>query len=66
METNTGLESWNRTWNQDMSTKPNMWKIVQGFVIQDSETKQILISNAARVDMNTNTGRKSLEKESIY
>ena len=60
--TNNGLESWNRTWNQEMGTKPNMWKIVQGFVNQESETKRILVSNAAGRDMNTNTGRKSLVK----
>ena len=32
----------------------------QGFVNQDSETKQILVSNATGSDMNTNIGRKSL------
>ena len=59
---NNGLESWNRTWNQEMGTKPKTWKIVQGFVNQESETKRILVSNAAGRDMNTNTGRKSLVK----
>ena len=60
---NNGLESWNRTWNQEMGTNPNMWKIVQGFVNQESENKRILVSNAAGRDMNTNTGRKSLVKK---
>ena len=60
--TNNGLESWNRTWNQEMGTKPNMWKIIQGFLNQESETKRILVSNAAGRDMNTNMGRKSLVK----
>ena len=36
--TNYGLESWDRTWNQEMGAKPNMWKIVQGFVNQESDT----------------------------
>ena len=45
-----------------MGTQPNMWKILQGFVKQESETKRILVSNAAERDMNTNTGRKSLVK----
>ena len=45
-----------------MGTKPKAWKIVQGFVNQESETKWILVSNAAGRDMNTNTGRKSLVK----
>ena len=40
--TNNGLEYWNRTWNQEMGTKPSMWKIIQGFVNQESETKRIL------------------------
>ena len=60
--TNNGLESWNRTWNQEMGMKPNMWKIIQGFVNQESETKRIIVSNAAGRDMNTNMGRKSLVK----
>ena len=55
MDLNPGAE----TWNQEMGAKPNIWKIIQGFVNQELETKQILVSNAAGKDINTNTGRKS-------
>ena len=52
--TNIRLESWNRTCNQEMGSKPHMWKTIQGFVNQESETKQILVPNAAGRDMNMN------------
>ena len=42
--------------------KITYWGNLQGFVNQESETKRILVSNAAGRDMNTNTGRKSLVK----
>ena len=58
--TNNALESWNRNWNKDMGSKPNMWRVISGFVHKESETKRILVSNAAGQDLNTNTGRKSL------
>ena len=58
--TNNTLESWNRTWNQEMGSKPNIWRVIQGFVDKESETKRILVANAAGRDMNTNSGRKSL------
>ena len=60
--TNNGMESWNRTWNQEMGVKPNMWKVIKGFVKTESETKRILVTNAAGRDLNSNTGRKSLVK----
>ena len=60
--TNNGLEAFNRTWNQEMGIRPNMWKVIKGFVKMESETKRILVSNAAGQDMNSNIGRKSLVK----
>ena len=43
-----------------MGSKPNMWRVISGFVDKESETKRILVSNAAGQDLHTNTGRKSL------
>ena len=61
--TNNGLESWNRTFNSSMGTNPNMWKVIQGFIDAESETKRVLVANAAGRDLNANTGRKSLVKD---
>ena len=63
--TNNGLESWNRTWNQEMGTKPNMWKIIQGFVNQESETKRILVCCCCREGYEHKYGEKELGEESL-
>ena len=56
--TNNGLEAFNRTLNASMGVKPNIWKVIQGFIDQESETKRVLVSNAGGQDMTSNTGRK--------
>ena len=62
VSTNNNLESWNRTWNQLMGMKPNVWKVVEGFKDQEAESRRILLSNAIGRDMTTNTGRLSLSR----
>ena len=50
VSTNNNLESWNRTWNQLMGMKPNVWKVVEGFKDQEAESRRILLSNAAPLE----------------
>ena len=58
--TNNTLESFNRTWNQEMGVNSNIWRIINGFKNKESEVKHTLVSNAAGRDLNTNSGRNSL------
>ena len=61
--TNNCLESWSRTWNGLMGVSPNVFKVISGFIDQESETKRILVTQATGRDMSDNTGRKSMSKE---
>ena len=45
-----------------MGMKPNVWKVLEGFKDQEAESRRILLSNATRRDMTTNTGRQSLSR----
>ena len=60
VSTNNCLESWNRTWNGLMGIKPNFFKVIQGFISQESETKRLLVTQATGRDMSDNSGRRSI------
>ena len=46
-----------------MGVSPNVFKVISGFIDQESETKRILVTQATGRDMSDNTGRKSMSKE---
>ena len=43
-----------------MGVHPNVWKVIQGFIDSETETKRTLVANAAGKDLHLNTGRRSL------
>ena len=61
---NNAFESWNRNWNKEMASKPN--RGISGFVHKESETKRILVSNAAGQDIPKNAGWKNLVQGHVY
>ena len=57
-QTNSLLESFNRTWNSLAGSKPNVWGILEMFGSQEAETRRKFLANSVGQDMQTNTGKK--------
>lgn len=62
VSTNNCLESFNRTWNSQIGTHPNVWRVIDGFIKQEAEARRVLLSNSTGRDMSENTGRKEKTK----
>lgn len=56
--TNNMLESFNRTLNSMAGQKPNVWKIHQLFIEQESSTRRTFLLNSTGQDLCENSSRK--------
>ena len=56
--TNIHLESFNRTLNSLVGTKPNVWGVLENFVLIKADSRRVILNNAVGKDMHVNTGRK--------
>ena len=56
--TNNMLDSFNRLLNKLLGNNPNIWQAIDSFVSQEAETRRVLVSNMAGLDITNNQGRK--------
>jgi len=56
--TNNMLESYNRTMNKLLGANSNIWQTIDSFIRQEAETRRVLVSNLAGLDLTVNQGRK--------
>ena len=52
--TNNMMESFNKF----LGNSPNIWQAIDSFVSQEAETRRVLVSNMAGLDITNNQGRK--------
>lgn len=64
--TNNVLESYNRTLKMLLGNKPNLWRFMASLVSQEAETRRLLVSNVAGLDITSNQGRRQLMKDKHF
>jgi hypothetical protein len=64
--TNNMLESYNRTMKMLLGNRPNLWRFMESLVSQEADTRRLLVSNAAGLDLTSNPGRRQLMKDKHF
>ncbi len=64
--TNNMLESYNRTMKMLLGNRPNLWRFMESLVIQEANTRGLLVSNAASLGLTSNPGRRQLIKDKHF
>ena len=64
--TNNAVQRYNRTMKSLLGVNANLWITMQLLVSQEAETRVILMSNAAGLDLTVNQGRIQQQKDSTF
>ena len=63
--TNNHLESFNRTLNSLVGTKPNIWGVLENFVSIEADSRRVFLNDAVGQDMHVNTEKLQLLVQSF-